>query len=50
MPLKYKRCVAKVAKHSGMRSAHAICTASNAGNIRQVRKAEARKVKTRGRS
>ena len=44
MPAKYKRCVSHV-KASGKseRSAHAICTSVNAGNIKKVRKAEARK-------
>lgn len=43
MPAKYKRCVSKVAaKGHSEKSAHAICTASNAGNIHTVRRAEAR--------
>lgn len=44
MPAKYKRCVKHVeAQGKSTSSAHAICTASNAGNIRQARKAEAKK-------
>lgn len=40
MPEKYKRCVREVAK-KGARNPHAVCTAANAGNIKQVRKKEA---------
>ena len=42
MPKAYKRCVRKVAKIKGTDSAHAICTAKNAGNIKAVRKREKR--------
>jgi hypothetical protein len=37
MPAKYKRCVKKVAATKGTKSAHAICTAKNAGGIKQYR-------------
>lgn len=50
MPEKYKRCVRKVSRQKGTRSAHAICTAANAGDIKRVRKEEVRKVRTRGRA
>ena len=40
MPAAYKRCVAKVGAKKGVRNAHAICTAANAGNVKQVRKQE----------
>jgi hypothetical protein len=43
MPAKYKRCVKDVeAQGKSTSSAHAICTASNAGNIKKVRKEEAK--------
>lgn len=42
MPKAYKRCVAKVSKQKGVRSAHAICTNANAGNVKQVRAREAK--------
>lgn len=42
MPKAYKRCVNSVSKQKGVRSAHAICTAANAGGIKGVRKREAR--------
>lgn len=46
MPAAYKRCVQHVqAKGKSKPSAHAICTANNAGGIKQARKAEARKRK-----
>lgn len=45
MPKKYKECVKKVARKKGTKSAHAICTAANAGGIKQARKKEARKKK-----
>jgi hypothetical protein len=41
MPEKFKRCVEHVKGQKGVRSAYAICTAANAGNIKQVRKQEA---------
>lgn len=48
MPKKYKRCVEKVqASGKSESSAHAICTAKNVGNIKQVRKAEARTKRSR---
>lgn len=47
MPEKYKSCVRKVAQKKSVRSAHAICTAANAGNVRQVRKREAKARKGR---
>lgn len=51
MPEKYKRCVKHVeAKGHSTSSAHAICTAANAGNIKKVRKAEARSGKGRGKA
>ena len=47
MPEAYKRCVAHVQKKGkSERSAHAICTSVNAGNIKKVRKTEARKRKS----
>jgi len=46
MPPKYKRCVKHVEDQGkSTRSAHAICTSVNAGNIKKVRKAEARRKK-----
>ena len=43
MPEKYKRCVKKVQEQGKSKSsAHAICTASNAGGIQQVRRSERR--------
>ena len=47
MPAKYKRCVAKVAPKKGVRSAHAICTAADAGGIKGYRKKEAARRKKR---
>lgn len=41
MPPAYRRCVSKVARQKGVRSAHAICTAANAGNVKAVRRREA---------
>lgn len=44
MPVKYKRCVKEVqAKGHSKSSSHAICTAANAGGIKQVRKQERKK-------
>lgn len=41
MPAKYKRCVSHVqAQGKSKKSAHAICTAANAGNIKKVRAKE----------
>ena len=40
MPEKYKRCVEKVARKKGTKSAHAICTAADAGGIKAYRKHE----------
>lgn len=48
MPKAYKRCVEKVARQKGTRRAHAICTAANAGNVKAVRKREARKKRKKG--
>jgi hypothetical protein len=46
MPAAYKRCISHVkATGKSKNSAHAICTAENAGGIKQVRKAEAKKRK-----
>jgi len=46
MPPKYKRCVSHVqATGKSKSSAHAICTSVNAGNIKKVRKQEARRKK-----
>ena len=43
MPRKYKSCVRKVkAKGHNESSAHAVCTARNAGNIKEYRKHEKR--------
>ena len=41
MPEKYKRCVRKTAA-KGVRNPHAVCTAANAGNVKAVRKREAK--------
>lgn len=42
MPAAYKRCVSHIkAKGKSTGSAHAICTAENAGSIKQARKKEA---------
>lgn len=44
MPPAYKRCVKHVQDQGKSKgSAHAICTASNAGNIRKVRQEEFKK-------
>jgi hypothetical protein len=43
MPEAYKRCVRKVSKKKNTRNAHAICTARNAGGIKQYRKRERRR-------
>lgn len=44
MPKKFKDCVKKVQdKGHSKDSSYAICTAANAGNIRKVRKEEAKK-------
>ena len=48
MPAAYKRCVRKVAR-KGVRNPHAVCTATNAGNIKQVRRREAAARKRRKR-
>jgi hypothetical protein len=45
MPKAYKRCVRKVSRKKGVRSAHAICTASDAGGVKAYRKKKARKKK-----
>jgi len=46
MPAAYKRCVKHVqAQGKSERSSHAICTSVNAGNIKKVRKVEAKKSK-----
>ena len=42
MPEAFKRCVRKVAQQKGTKSAYAICTAANAGGIKQYRKREAK--------
>lgn len=42
MPPKFKRCVRKVSRKPGVKNPYAVCTASNAGGIKQVRKREAR--------
>lgn len=47
MPAAYERCVSRVGRKKGTRSAHAICTAANAGGIKQYRKAERRKKRKR---
>lgn len=48
MPTAYKRCVKHVkAKGHSESSSHAICTAANAGNIKKVRKQEARSGKSK---
>lgn len=46
MPEKYKRCVEKVSRKGEVDNPHAVCTAANAGNIKQVRKKEAKKKKS----
>lgn len=43
MPEAYKRCVEKVSKQKGVKSAHAICTSTDAGHIRKFRKFEKKK-------
>lgn len=44
MPAAYKRCVKHVEdKGKSKSSAYAICTSVNAGNIKKVRKQEAKK-------
>lgn len=49
MPKKFKDCVAKVqASGKSKDSSYAICTASNAGGIKQVRKTEARRNRAKG--
>ena len=49
MPAKYKRCVSHVkGKGKSTSSAHAICTAENAGGIKQARKKEAAARKKKG--
>lgn len=40
MPKAFKRCVKKVAAKKGVKSAYAICTAANAGNIKAMRRKE----------
>lgn len=50
MPAAYKRCVRKVrAKGHSTSSAHAICTAANAGNIKAVRRRERLRLRLRSR-
>lgn len=49
MPAAYKRCVKKVAQR-GVKNPHAVCTASNAGNIKEVRKKERLANKAKGKS
>lgn len=41
MPAAYKRCIQHVAPKKGTRSAHAICTAADAGGVKAYRKREA---------
>ncbi len=41
MPAAYKRCVEHV--RGKAKNPHAVCTASNAGNVKQFRKRERRK-------
>lgn len=50
MPKAYKRCVEHV--RGKVDNPHAVCTAANAGNIKQYRKreAKAKRVRTRGRA
>ncbi len=44
MPKKFKDCVKDVqAQGKSKNSSYAICTAANAGNVRQVRQAEFKK-------
>ena len=43
MPKAYKRCVKKVAQKKGTKSAHAICTAKDAGGVKAYRKRKAKK-------
>jgi hypothetical protein len=43
MPAKYKSCIRKVAAKKGTKSAHAICTAKDAGGIQAYRKQEKRR-------
>lgn len=46
MPKEFKRCVKKVARQKSTKSAYAICTAQNAGNIKGylAKKAKGRKL------
>jgi hypothetical protein len=48
MPEAYKRCLEKVAR-KGVKSPHAICTANNAGNVKEYRLAKKAKGKSLGR-
>lgn len=41
MPAAFERCVKEVGKKKGVKSAYAICTASDAGGIKEYRKHEA---------
>lgn len=43
MPEAFKRCVRKV--RGTVRNAYAVCTAANAGNVKAVRKQEAKQRK-----
>ena len=47
MPAAFKRCVEKVSAQKGVNSAYAICTAANAGGIKQYRKKEMRRKRVR---
>lgn len=45
MPEAFKRCVRKFGSRKGTKNAYAICTAANAGGIKQYRKREAKRRK-----
>jgi hypothetical protein len=45
MPEAFKRCVSKISRQKGAKDAYAICTAANAGGVKQTRKTEAKKPK-----
>jgi hypothetical protein len=42
VPAKFERCVRKVKASARVRNPYAVCTAANAGGIKQYRRREAR--------
>ena len=42
MPAAFERCVKHVKGQKGVKSAYAVCTAANAGNIKEYRKHESK--------